>query len=110
MQTIGLNQTLLEILYALRHLSDLFTKFMEAAPQQQKQDRWLSENDVMKIFKVTSRTIYNWKVGGDLEPKYMGGTPYYLESEVFKKEIKQNPPTQPKSKKNENKSTRNKND
>jgi len=85
MQGIGINRKLLEVLHALRLLSDLFTKFMDALPPPVREEKWLRDSDIIEIFKVTGRTIYNWKKKGDLTVKYMGGTAYYRESDVYKR-------------------------
>ena len=84
MPEFRINRTLLDLLHAVRHLSNLFTKFLETPPPPAKEEKWLRDEDVMKIFNVTEKTIYNWKKKGTLPYRDFGGTSFYLESEIYK--------------------------
>ena len=84
MEEIGINQVLLEILNALRNLNNTFNKVHQAPQLTAVPDEWLPENEVMKIFSVSRKTIYNWRQKHALQCRKFGGTVYYLKSEIYK--------------------------
>ena len=45
---------------------------------------WLHTEDVMKLFKKTEKTLYNWRRNGQLRHKIIGRTVYYLKSDVYR--------------------------
>ncbi|RTL56344.1 MAG: DNA-binding protein [Sphingobacteriales bacterium] len=44
--------------------------------------RLLDMQDILQLFKITSRTAHNWVRQGILQPIRIGGRIYFLESEV----------------------------
>ena len=44
---------------------------------------WLHTEDVMKLFKKTEKTLYNWRRKGLLRYKIIGRTVYYLRSDIY---------------------------
>jgi len=44
---------------------------------------WLHTEDVMKLFKKTEKTLYNWRQKGLLRYKIIGRTVYYLRSDIY---------------------------
>ncbi|WP_316819810.1 helix-turn-helix domain-containing protein [Pedobacter gandavensis] len=54
-------------------------------PEQKKEEEvWLHTQDVMRIFSKSERTIYNWRKAGMLRYRVIGGTTFYLQSDVYK--------------------------
>lgn len=48
-----------------------------------QEEVWLHTEDVMKLFKKSERTIYSWRKSGILRYKIIGGTAYYLSSDIY---------------------------
>ncbi|NQX39070.1 Helix-turn-helix domain-containing protein [Pedobacter steynii] len=44
---------------------------------------WLHTEDVMKLFKKSEKTLYNWRQKGLLRYKIIGRTVYYLRSDIY---------------------------
>lgn len=84
METIGINQTLLAILNALRNLTDVFNQFKESQPRAITEDTWLHTEDVMEIFGTCRKTIYNWRKNEAIRFKKIGKIVYYLKSDIYK--------------------------
>lgn len=84
MEEIGVNQILLEILNTLRSLNDNLTKAHKALEVNAVPDAWLHEDEVMKIFSSSRKTLYNWRQKDALQSKKFGRYVYYLKSEVYK--------------------------
>jgi len=78
-----LNQTLLEVLQALRDLNSVFGKTLEAILPKKIEDEWLHTEDVMRIFKKSERTIYTWRKEKRIKYTNIRGTIYYLKSDIY---------------------------
>lgn len=84
--------TLNSLLHTLRELLKIQTeqlsvllKLVPAELPVKEEEVWLHTDEVMKVFKKSERTIYNWRKGGDLRYKVKGRTCYYLKSDVYEK-------------------------
>jgi len=85
METIGINQILLDILYALRSLNDTMVGYCSNQAPVQTDEEWLHMQEVMDILKTTSRkSIYNWRMDKTLECKKFGRTIKFLKSSVYR--------------------------
>jgi hypothetical protein len=58
-------------------------RLLEAKPVINEEEKWLQTEDLVAIFKVTSRTIFTWRKSKQLKSTTFGGTVYYLKSDVF---------------------------
>lgn len=79
------------ILNALREIHALQTentnKLLQTINSQKpvsQEEVWLHTEDVMKLFKKSERTIYNWRKSGVLRCEVIGGTAYYLRSDIYR--------------------------
>jgi len=58
-------------------------RLLQQKPVINEEERWLQTEDLVAIFKVTSRTIFTWRKSKQLKSSTFGGTVYYLKSDVF---------------------------
>ena len=72
-----------EQLSALKELLSQNYRALEVHSPKEE-ETWLHTEDVMKIFKKSEKTIYNWRQSKNFRCKMMGGTMYYLKSDVYK--------------------------
>ncbi|SHE46471.1 helix-turn-helix domain-containing protein [Pedobacter caeni] len=78
------------ILHVLRQILSLQTENTNRLLDQinsykpiHAEEVWLHTEDVMHLFKKSEKTIYNWRRKGQLRYKIIGGTAYYLRSDIF---------------------------
>lgn len=64
--------------------NNILIKSIEKQKTTPEEDVWLHTEDVMQLFKKCKRTIFNWRDRGVLESKIVGGTVFYLRSDVYK--------------------------
>lgn len=83
MSLLTINQNLLTIIAILQEILKQAYRPLEIPVLLQDQE-WLHTEDVMKIFKKSEKTIYNWRQSRALRHKIIGGTAYYLKSDVYK--------------------------
>lgn len=79
-----IHQILNQLMTKANEIKAALDRLAEAGHPADRPDRWLPEDEVMRIFGVTSRTLYNWKKKNALAYNKFGGTSYYLESEIYK--------------------------
>lgn len=79
------------ILHVLREILTVQTentnKLLQIINSQKSiplEEVWLHTEDVMKLFKKSERTIYNWRKSGALRYRIIGGTAYYLRSDIYR--------------------------
>lgn len=82
--------TLNSMLHILRQLLKIQTeqltillKLVPVVETTKEEEVWLHTDEVMKVFKKSERTIYNWRKAGDLRFKLRGRTCQYLKSDVY---------------------------
>jgi hypothetical protein len=51
--------------------------------RQPVEEEWLDVHDLMRIFKKSDTTIYQWTKNNQLECITLGGSHFYLKSDVF---------------------------
>lgn len=64
--------------------NNILIKTIEKQTPSPQEDVWLHTEDVMRLFKKSKRTIFNWRERGVLEYKIVGGTVFYLRSDIYK--------------------------
>lgn len=64
--------------------NNILIKTIEKHTPPPQEEVWLHTEDVMLLFKKSKRTIFNWRDRGVLQSKVVGGTVFYLKSDIYK--------------------------
>lgn len=73
-----------QMINLLAENNNILIKTIEKQTILPQEDVWLHTEDIMRLFKKSKRTVFNWRQSGVLQYKIVGGTVFYLRSDIYK--------------------------